>query len=422
MVGRFKYISLSYKKASLEVRNDIALSEAECKQLICNINEFTDASDIFILSTCNRTEIYYSAVKDLSNYLLKSLALCKGFDLNAYKNLFVVCNDHDLAVEHLFRVSLGLESQVVGDLQISNQIKNAYQISADLNVAGPFLHRVLHAVFFTNKRVVQETSFRDGAASVSYATVELIDTVSSIIHNPSILVLGVGEIGSDVARNLKSSGFENVTIANRTFKKAEEIANSLEFNAIEFKKAIDFIHNYDAIVCAIPKEDEHHIKLEHVSSSEILSYKYFIDLSVPQSIDSKIETLPGAVLYNIDQINNKTQEVIDERLKSIPQVESIIEQMIGELQGWEKEMEVSPTIQKLKSALDQIRTDEISRHLKDLSPAEAEKVESITKGMMQKIIKLPVLQLKAACKRGEAETLIDVLNDLFDLEGEKAFK
>lgn len=146
------------------------------------------------------------------------------------------------------------------------------------------------------------------------------------------------------------------------------------------------------------------------------SVTYLFDLSVPRSIDPKVETLPGVVLYELDEIQKKTELAIQTRREAIPQVKAIISEMVSDLSDWSKELQVSPTIQKLKSALEQIRKEEVARYVKGMTDAEAEKVEKITSGMMQKIIKLPVLQLKAACKRGEADTLIDVLNDLFDLE------
>jgi len=126
------------------------------------------------------------------------------------------------------------------------------------------------------------------------------------------------------------------------------------------------------------------------------------------------------LVYNIDHIRNRATEALEKRIKAIPLVKSIIDQSIEEFNNWSKEMVVSPTINKLKNALEQIRQEELSRFMKNMNTEESKRLDTITKNIMQKIIKLPVLQLKAACKRGEAETLIDVLNDLFDLEKQSA--
>jgi glutamyl-tRNA reductase len=139
-------------------------------------------------------------------------------------------------------------------------------------------------------------------------------------------------------------------------------------------------------------------------------------MSVPRSVEAEAETIPGILVYNIDTIQHKASSALQRRVESIPQVRQIIAESIDTFNDWTRDMMVSPTIQKLKNALETIRQEELARHLKKLSPEESKRLDDITKSMMQKIIKLPVLQLKAACKRGEAETLIDVLNDLFDLE------
>jgi glutamyl-tRNA reductase len=339
----------------------------------------------------------------------------KGIGSENIHSYFEVINQHNEAVNYLFEVAIGIHSLVIGDMQISNQVKQAYQWSADTQMAGPFLHRLLHTIFFTNKKVVQETSFRDGAASVSYAAAELAEDLIAEIVNPKILVLGLGEIGADVCKNLASKNL-NITIANRTLSKAQQIAAEYtNATVIAFENVWQAISDADVIISSIAKA-EPFITRELVEKLNTLSFKYFIDLSVPRSVESRVEELPGAVVYNIDDIQNKATEALQRRINAIPKVKQIIAGAVAEFHEWTNETAVSPTINKFKNALEQIRQEEMARYMKQMSAEEAEKIDRITKGMMQKIIKLPVLQLKAACKRGEAETLIDVLNDLFNLE------
>ncbi len=415
MIHNFKAISISYKTAPLKIREQLALNEAGCKLLMQSIKDFTDANELLVLSTCNRTEIYYSSDKDYSIQILKLLYLQKGIADAELTEYFLVMNDHSVALEHLYNVSIGLEAQVVGDIQIINQVKHAYQWAADLGVVGPFLHRLLHTIFYTNKKVVQGTPFRDGAASVSYATVELAEQLTSEIENPKALVIGLGEMGADVCRNLANSGIKDITIANRTQARAEELAKECHVKVISFDQIWEAIQESDVIICSISKE-EPILSYEKVKELNILSYKFFIDISVPRSVEPRVEEIPGVLVYHIDNIRSRASEALERRMEAIPMVKEIIASSIVEFNDWSKEMMVSPTINKLKNALEQIRQEELNRYVKNLSEDEAKKIEQITKNIMQKIIKLPVLQLKAACKRGEAETLIDVLNDLFDLE------
>ena len=416
MIGNFKAISISHKTAPVKIREQMALNETSAKQLMMQVRDITNAGEILTLSTCNRTEIYYSSENDYSSEIIKLLCLQKGItDFAQQATYFININDHGEAVQHLYNVSIGLESQVVGDIQIINQVKHAYQWSADLNLAGPFLHRLLHTIFFTNKKVVQETPFRDGAASVSYATVELAEQLVAEIQNPKALVIGLGEMGADVCRNLANSNIKDITITNRTQQRAEELAEECKVKVIPFENVWEAIATSDIVICSISKE-EPFISYEKVKALNNLSYKFFIDISVPRSVEEKVEEVPGVLVYHIDNIRSKATEALEKRINAIPMVKELIATSIIEFNDWSKEMMVSPTINKLKNALEQIRQEELNRYLKQMNDEEAKKVELITKNIMQKIMKLPVLQLKAACKRGEAETLIDVLNDLFDLE------
>lgn len=412
----FKVLSLSYKHASLEIREQVALDEQLIGKLLGKLASFEEISDILVLSTCNRTEVYYSSMIDYSDEIVREIFLLKGLDFQAeILDCFYSITDHVEAVEYLFSVACGLESQVVGDLQISHQIKRAYQLSADYETAGPFLHRLLHTIFFTNKRIVQETSFRSGAASTSYAAVELVEGFAVDIPNPKVLVLGIGEIGADVCRHLVNTSIQDVVIVNRTLEKAQALANECGAQVVPFEEVWNAIAESDIIISSIARPEPFISKMA-LSNQEFLSFKYFVDLAMPRSIEPEIEELPGVILYNIDQINNKAGEALQKRLAAIPDVKAILQHTLQDFHEWSKEMEISPILQKLKNALEQIRQEEISRYSKNLSETEAQKLDKITRSMMQKIIKLPALQLKAACRRGEAETLIDVLNDLFNLE------
>lgn len=416
MFESFKLVGLNYKTSPLEFREKVAFNESQAKEFMRQLSEILVLNDLLVVSTCNRTEIYYSSEDDKSAEIIKFLKIVKGLtDNEAVEGYFTAENNHDKAVKHLFGVAMGLEAQVVGDMQIINQVKNAYQWSADMNMAGPFLHRLLHAIFYTNKRVVQETAFRDGAASVSYATVDLLEEIVPNIQEQQVLVIGLGEIGEDVCRHLQNSKFKQVAVCNRTLSKADKIAVECGLTVIPFENKEEALLKADVIISCITA-DKPLINVDTFSSFELFSHKYIVDLGVPRSVATEVEKIPGIILYNIDEIQSKSNEVLEKRLASIPAVQQIVEESLNGLGDWSQEMLVSPTINKLKNALEQIRQEEMSRYVKKLTNEEAELIDKVTRGMMQKLMKLPVLQLKAACKRGEAETLIDVLNDLFDLE------
>jgi glutamyl-tRNA reductase len=419
MSSQFRVLTISHKTAPLKIREQIALNEGESKALMLKINELFGISELLVLSTCNRTEVYFYAENDLSQNIIKTLAILKGVSSNEILPYFDIISEQEKAVRHIFEVSTGLHSQVVGDMQIPNQVKHAYQWSADAQMAGPFLHRLMHTIFFTNKKVAQETSFRDGAASTSYAVAELIESFVSTFPNPKILLVGLGEIGEDVCRNLVSKSIENITIINRTKEKAEVLAKALnsektKLQIADYQEVTQKINESSIVISAV--RIENFITKNTLQNTENLTYKYFIDLSVPRSISAEIEELNGVVLYNIDEIQSRTNVALQKRMNAVPAVLNIISQAVDEFNDWSKEIVASPVIQKMKNALEQIRKEEMGRFIKEMTDVEAATIDKITANMIQKIIKLHVVPLKAACKRGEADTLVDVLNELFDLE------
>ncbi|WP_339876971.1 glutamyl-tRNA reductase [uncultured Algoriphagus sp.] len=422
MQVKFRALSLSHKNAPVQIREIISLDEQAVHGILLKLKDFFNLSDALILSTCNRTEVYYSHDKDISTEIIKLIGLEKGLvDIVNYLEYFEIFNDDREAIRHLFRVSMGLEAQVVGDIQISNQVKRSYQASADLNMAGPFLHRLMHTVFFTNKRIVQETAFRDGAASLSYAAIELIESLTSNTFEPRILLIGVGEIGEDVAKNMVHIPSAKVKISNRTQSRAETIAAEMGFEVVPFENCMTAMEEADVIVCSIQRS-EPFITKELVKKFQINSYKLLVDLSVPRSIETSVEDVPGVILYNVDNIRSKASETLEKRLASVPKVEEIIEESITEFQGWKKEMMVSPTINKLKQSLEQIRQEEMARFMKNADEKEFAVIDKITKSMMQKILKVPVVQLRAACQRDQAQEMIEMISDLFDLDRVKTDK
>lgn len=380
------------------------------------IKDMTSVEEVLILSTCNRTEVYYISEKEWSKEIITLICLEKGLvDIRKYYLFFDIINDYTRALGHVFNVSMGLSSQVIGDNQIITQIKQAYQWSADISMAGPYLHRLLHTIFFTNKKVVQTTAFRDGAASISYASTELAESLCSGLVQPKVLIIGLGEMGADVLKNVSKTFFSKITLANRTLSKAKDLAELYHVDFIAMEDIWTAIEEADVIIGSICKPDAFITKNE-VQKLTIHSYKYFIDISVPRCVEEAVDDVPGAMVYNIDHIRNRTTETLEKRMGSIPLVKEIISESIMEFNDWSNEISVSLVINKFKDALESIRTSELARHLKNLNKEESDKIELITKGIMQKILKLPVLNLKAACKRGDAESLISVLNELFDLE------
>ena len=416
MIQHFRVLSLTHQQAPLAIREQLALTESNCRAGLLLLRKELELNDLLVLSTCNRTEVYYRAAHDQSAAILCGLAKLKNVpDAGGLAPYFVNLTGA-AAVEHLFEVAMGLDAQVIGDQQISHQVKQAYQWSADAGAAGPFLHRLLHTVFFTHKRVRQETGFCDGAASVAYAALQLVEDLTAHLPSPRVLLLGAGDFGADVARYFGASRrFAHVTLCNRTRARAEALAAECGLPVLDFADLTQGIQEADVVISSVAAPTPL-ITPELLGNQPALSHKYLVDLAMPHSIAAAVETVPGMLLYPLEAVQSKASAALERRLAAVPQVRVIIAESMAGLQDWSEEMEVSPTIQKLKNALEQLRQAEMKRCGKKMSPAEAEMLDEITRSLMQKVLKQPVLQLKAACKRGEPGQLVELLSELFDLE------
>lgn len=413
----FSVVSLSHQKAPVAIRELIYLPEQACRKLLVDFRDILGLEEVLLFSTCNRTEVYYRGGRDFSEEIIQLICIENGIDSwREYLPYFRIIREEEAALAYLFEVSMGLHSQVLGDLQIASQVKHAYRWTHEAGMASAYLHRLMHTIFHTNKRVQQETPYRDGAASVSYAAAELAAELCSQFEAPRALVVGLGEMGRDVARNLDPAIFDAIHLMNRSYSKAAKLATETGHTALPLEELPRRIGDYDLIISAVSTQQPLFTPpLFHAT----LRSQFIIDLGVPRTVDKAVESLPQLVLYNIDDIHARTQEVLRKRQAAIPAVKTIIEEELHTFLEWRTQLSISPIIHRFKETLERIRKEELARFLKNATPSESELLEEATRSMVNKILRLPVLQLKEACRRGDPDGLIDVINELFNLEAVK---
>lgn len=404
----FRALSLSSKHAPLAVREQLALDEAACRQLLLALRHEWGLTDVLVLSTCQRTEVYYAAAQDRSHEILLTLSVLKQCPISpAWQPYFEVLPEAAAAARHLFAVALGLEARVVGDCQVIGQVKQAYWQAVAVGTAGPFLHRLLHAVFAAHKRVQAETRFRDGAASASYAALELVQELTAHLTRPRVLVVGVGSIGADVSRHLAAhrAAFGNVVLCNRTREKAAALAALGGQRVVAFEELPAALRDADVVISAV-KCPQPLFTRRLVAEAMGADGKLFVDLSVPRSVAPDVAQLPGVQLYDIDAVRSKTSAALQQRLAAVPQVQAIISESLAELRAWSHGRQISPLIQQLKHKLENLRQRELQRYGKRLSPAENALLEATTRSLMQQVLKQQVLHLKSAGQAAEGEPLV----------------
>ncbi|OWR15509.1 glutamyl-tRNA reductase [Chryseobacterium sp. VAUSW3] len=351
--ANFAVLSVSFEKADAETRGKFAFFDENIKNFVSEIHN-ENLGDAFVVSTCNRTEIYTTS----QNYLLIAELYCKtiGVSLTEFMQ-YVNILKHEEALNHLFRVAAGLESQIIGDFEIIGQIKNAYhRFKKEKKNSNPFLERAINSAIQISKRIKNETGISNGAASVSYAAVHYILKNQPQISDKNILLLGVGEIGQNTVENLVKHVYKpKVKIANRTSDKAEKIAEKYKIPHIEFENFQEELAQTDILIVATGAQHPIINKTHFPNGKETL----VIDLSIPNNVEKNITENTNISLVDVDQLSLHISETMVQRQKEIPKAEGIIKEMTKDFLEWEKKRKLAPNIHHFKAVLKNMERNEM---------------------------------------------------------------
>lgn len=351
--ANFAVLSVSFEKADAETRGKFAFFDENIKNFVSEIHN-ENLGDAFVVSTCNRTEIYTTS----QNYLLIAELYCKtiGVSLTEFMQ-YVNILKHEEALNHLFRVAAGLESQIIGDFEIIGQIKNAYhRFKKEKKNSNPFLERAINSAIQISKRIKNETGISNGAASVSYAAVHYILKNQPQISEKNILLLGVGEIGQNTVENLVKHVYKpKVKIANRTSDKAEKIAEKYKIPHIEFENFQEELAQTDILIVATGAPHPIINKTHFPNGKETL----VIDLSIPNNVEKNITENTNISLVDVDQLSLHISETMVQRQKEIPKAEGIIKEMTKDFLEWEKKRKLAPNIHHFKAVLKNMERNEM---------------------------------------------------------------
>lgn len=351
--ANFAVLSVSFEKADAETRGKFAFFDENIKNFVSEIHN-ENLGDAFVVSTCNRTEIYTTS----QNYLLIAELYCKtiGVSLTEFMQ-YVNILKHEEALNHLFRVAAGLESQIIGDFEIIGQIKNAYhRFKKEKKNSNPFLERAINSAIQISKRIKNETGISNGAASVSYAAVHYILKNQRQISDKNILLLGVGEIGQNTVENLVKHVYKpKVKVANRTSDKAEKIAEKYKIPHIEFENLQEELAQTDILIVATGAQHPIINKSHFPNGKETL----VIDLSIPNNVEKNITENTNVSLVDVDQLSLHISETMVQRQKEIPKAENIIKEMTKDFLEWEKKRKLAPNIHHFKAVLKNMERNEM---------------------------------------------------------------
>ena len=374
----FAVLSISYEKADVEVRSKFAFFDENIKSFVSKIHD-QKLGDAFVVSTCNRTEIYTTT----PNYLLVAEEYCKSIDVNLTDFMsFAKILTQEEALTHLFRVSAGLESQIIGDFEIIGQIKKAYsRFKKEKKFSNPYLERAINSAIQISKRIKNETGISNGAASVSYAAVHYILNNQKQISDKNILLLGVGEIGQNTVENLVKHVYQpKIKIANRTQEKAEKIAEKFNIPHLEYENFDKELSNTDILIVATGAKNPIVDKNHFPNGKETL----IIDLSIPNNVDKNVTENKNITLVDVDELSTQIQTTIQQREKEIPKAIEIIKCMTKDFLEWEKKRKLAPNIIHFKEALKNMERNEMHNFYRKNRYINVDDMELSSK-MIQKI-------------------------------------
>jgi len=417
-------VGLSHKTASVEVREKLSIPEAQIEEAIALLKSYPHIQEIAIISTCNRLEIYGVAtdieqgVREISQFLADKAKVSLR---ELRPNLFTLLRED--ALRHLMRVSAGLESLVLGEGQILAQVKKTHKLGQKYNGLGRLLDRLFKQAISAGKRVRNETSIGTGAVSISSAAVELVYTKVDNLPDYNITIIGAGKMACLLVKHLLSKGATKISIVNRSHRRAQELCSNFaqaELAIYPLDEMMQAIANSDLVFTSTgatqPILDR--AKLEaHLTLDRDLM---LVDISVPRNVASDVSEVGCVSAYNVDDLKAVVAANQESRRKIAQEAEGIIEQEVANYILWWRSLETVPTISCLRSKVETIREQEMEKALSRLGSEFGEKhqevIEALTRGIVNKILHEPMVQLRAQQDIEARRHCLRSLQMLFDLD------
>jgi glutamyl-tRNA reductase len=412
-------VGISHHTAPLDVRERLWFSSEEIRQLLPSLKSF-GISECVMFSTCNRTEVYMLMEhntlppEEIKKHVIAQKAATGKVQLS---DMFTLTEGD--AAQHLFRVAAGIDSMVLGDVQILAQVKEGFQQATEAGTTGFFMNRLFQLAFRAGKRARTETEIGDGAVSVSYAAVELAEKIFDDLHKKSALVIGAGETAELTATHLRGREIGKLFITNRTLERAEQLAVKVQGKAVPFDRWFETFSEIDMVISSV--EVNRYILTSQDIQRILKLYGsktlFLIDIGVPRNLDPEIKNIENVFLYDLDTLNAMVAENLQKRRAEVPKVETVITEIFTELTYWYSSLEVSPTITALTQFVEQIRQEELAKNINRFDPKDRELVELVTKRIVNKIIHAPIVNLKNTQETslGERMQKMNALQKLFGL-------
>lgn len=418
-------VRITHKTARVPLMEEVVFKDKA--QALAELLSMESVEECLILQTCNRIELYL-----VSEESEKTLKIAKQFfaerSLSHYEEAFEAIEtavDQETC-EHLIRITSGLESMVIGEEQILNQVWDAYLEAEKAKTAGPILKHLFNRAMTVGRRIRDVTGINKGAVSIGSAAVELAANVLGTLENKKILVMGAGEMGTLVAKALARRCLSPIFIANRTYSRAVSLAEDLSGKAVKLDQREEFLVDADVVICSTSAP---HYLLTKEMMSQIVDKRdnqnalIIIDISNPRNVEKTVQEIPNVKLYNIDDLQLIAEKNLAERQKCVETAVHMIKDELTILEGDIKKLSVRLIISALLSNAEQIRQTELTRAINMLGEVDDKKrkvIDDLTSILLKQTF-LPIIENLRAAASNDDKQVIDIAIKLFEKAGKNGF-
>lgn len=411
-------VGIGHRTAPVEIRERIAYGAEEVPAALDAVCAAAGVREALLLSTCNRTEFYLAGDAPVSADAVWAMLDARLGETGSIASRGYVHHDKD-AIAHLFRVTSGMDSMVLGEAQIHGQVRRAWEVGR--GTAGAVLHRVFQTALQVGGRVRSETSLGRGAASVSSAAVLLARQIFGSLAGRRVMVLGAGDMAELALECLTSEGVRAAVVANRTFERATELAERHGARAMHYDQCWSELRDVDVLLCstAAPRTIVHQEHIAPALAGRGSRPLCILDIALPRDVDSAVGELDGVYLYDLDDLQSVVTSNLARRLKELPTAEQLVIEETQRLWDWVAGLVAVPVLTGMRSQLDVVRERELAellRRLPELGAAERETIEHFSRTLMNKFLHEPTVRLRAAAANGRGFGVVDAARYLFALE------
>jgi len=420
-VTQLLLLGVSHKTAPVALRERVALPDGRAKQFLTEVLGDAEVHEAVAISTCNRTEVYLVVGDpvEAETTVLGMLARQAGIRPTELAEAIYSVRNCDVA-RHLFRVTAGLESMIIGEAEVQGQVKRAYELALDAGMTGPLTNRMFGAALATGKRVRSETALSQRRVSVPSVAVDLAQETIGALGERRVVVLGTGEMAELTARALAERGVHTVFIANRRRERALALADQFGGRLAGLDDMLGELAAADIVLAStasphpIVGSDELAVVMEERDGRPLL----LIDIAVPRDVDPLCAELPGVTLYDIDDLQAVVARNLQVRQAEARAADAIVEEEIKRFAGWLGSLEVLPTIAALRAHGEDIVSSvlaENERRFEGMSERDRDRLRALARAVMQRLLHEPTVRMKRGAE-GRTHARMQLVRELFGLE------